>query len=302
MSLKDKVKLNEYEEIIATELILPEDIPSSFSDIGGMDEIINGIKQTVLVPLQFSLYFTSHNPLLSPPRGVLLYGPPGCGKTMLAKAIARESKASFINLKLSTLTEKWFGESQKLVKAVFTLARKIEPTIIFIDEIDSFLRSRQSNDHEVTAMMKAEFMSLWDGLTTDADSRTVVLGATNRPLDIDEAILRRMPKKFHVPLPSVQQRLNILKLTLKGSKVAPDFNYEELSQLTDGYSGSDLKELCRTVAMIPIQEFISTRLNGDLSKLESFPKESVDLRPICLSDFKMQNGKKQELPSEDALD
>ena len=125
-----------------------------------------------MLPLCHSALFSKH---LSPPKGVLLYGPPGCGKTMLAKAIAKESGATFINLHISTLMDKWFGESQKLVSAVFSLAKKLQPAVVFIDEIDSFLRERSMGDHEAMGMMKAEFMTLWDGLESDAQTRIVVL-------------------------------------------------------------------------------------------------------------------------------
>ena len=135
-----------------------------------------------MLPLCHSALFSRH---LSPPKGVLLYGPPGCGKTMLAKAIAKESGATFINLHVSTLMDKWvgfsnviltfqFGESQKLVNAVFSLAKKLQPSIVFIDEIDCFLRERSRGDHEAMGMMKAEFMTLWDGLETDSCVRVVV--------------------------------------------------------------------------------------------------------------------------------
>lgn len=148
---------------------------------------------------------------------------------MLAKALAKESGATFINIAASVLTNKWYGESNKLVAGLFSLARKAQPSIIFIDEIDSFLRERTKGDHEVTGMMKAEFMtcvhavafplscylltflSLWDGLLSGTD-RILVLGATNRPNDIDSAILRRMPKRFAVGLPDVEQRIKILTL------------------------------------------------------------------------------------------
>jgi ATPase family AAA domain-containing protein 1 len=130
---------------------------------------------------------------------------------MLAKALAKESGATFINIPASSLTSKWFGESNKLVAALFSLARKTAPSIIFIDEIDSFLRERSSGDHEVTALMKAEFMTHWDGLNSSTD-RIVVLGATNRPGDIDPAFLRRMPKHFRVGLPEAEQRAKILSL------------------------------------------------------------------------------------------
>jgi SpoVK/Ycf46/Vps4 family AAA+-type ATPase len=130
---------------------------------------------------------------------------------MIAKAIAKESGATFINIAASVLTNKWFGESNKLINGLFSLARKTQPTIIFIDEIDSFLRERSKGDHEVTAMMKAEFMTLWDGLTSGED-RIMILGATNRPEDIDSAILRRMPKRYGIGRPDKAQRLSILKL------------------------------------------------------------------------------------------
>ena len=126
------------------------------SDIGGLDGIIEELKESVIYPLTMPQLYSHGGALLSAPSGVLLYGPPGCGKTMLAKALARESGASFINLHISTLLEKWYGDSNKLVRAVFTLARKMQPAIIFIDEIDAVLRMRANSDHEASAMVKAE--------------------------------------------------------------------------------------------------------------------------------------------------
>jgi SpoVK/Ycf46/Vps4 family AAA+-type ATPase len=121
---------------------------------------------------------------------------------MIAKALAKESGARFINLQVSTLFDKWFGESQKRTEAVFSLATKVQPVIIFMDEIDSFLRSRRADDHECTATMKAQFMALWDGLITGhKDNRILIIGATNRPEDVDLAILRRMPQMFYIGLP-----------------------------------------------------------------------------------------------------
>lgn len=130
---------------------------------------------------------------------------------MLAKALARESGAAFLNLSVSSLVSKWYGESNQLVSAVFGLARKLQPVIVFMDEIDAFLRERSKGDHEVSGQLKAEFMTLWDGLTSASD-RIIILGATNRPDDIDDAILRRMPKRYAVGLPNLQQRTKILNL------------------------------------------------------------------------------------------
>ncbi|KAF4993870.1 hypothetical protein FGRMN_6166 [Fusarium graminum] len=253
--------LNEYENLVALEMVPPEDISVGFDDIGGLDTIIEELKESIIYPLTMPHLYSHAAPLLSAPSGVLLYGPPGCGKTMLAKAVAHESGASFINLHISTLTEKWYGDSNKIVRAVFSLARKMQPAIIFIDEIDAVLGTRRSGEHEASGMVKAEFMTLWDGLTSSSSSgmpaRIMVLGATNRINDIDEAILRRMPKKFPVSLPGTEQRRRILQLVLQDTKTDPEhFNIDYVSKITAGLSGSDLKEACRDAAMVPVREYM----------------------------------------------
>ncbi|KAK3192576.1 mitochondrial dynamin GTPase Msp1 [Lecanicillium sp. MT-2017a] len=257
----EELVLNEYENLIALEMVSPEDIHVGFDDIGGLDAIIEELKESIIYPLTMPHLYSHAAPLLSAPSGVLLFGPPGCGKTMLAKAVAHESGASFINLHISTLTEKWYGDSNKIVRAVFSLARKMQPAIIFIDEIDAVLGTRRSGEHEASGMVKAEFMTLWDGLTSANSSgmpaQIVVLGATNRIHDIDEAILRRMPKKFPVPLPGQQQRRKILQLVLQGAKTDPEhFDLEYIAKLTAGMSGSDIKEACRDAAMAPVREYM----------------------------------------------
>jgi len=272
---KQDLQLTEYEQIISTELVHADEIPVNFTDIGGLDLIIDELKETVIYPLKFPSLFNERSSLLGPPKGVLLYGPPGCGKTMLAKCLAKESGAAFINMRVSTLTDKWYGESNKLVAALFSLARKMQPCIVFIDEIDSFLRERRSNDHEVTGTMKAEFMTLWDGLTSGESTRIIVLGATNRPQDIDQAILRRMPKRFSVAPPNEEQRFQILKLFLKDAILEEGFDFKKLAELTVGLSGSDLKELCRDASMIPIRECMKT-MNLEGSIENSTAVESID--------------------------
>ncbi|KAJ7366252.1 P-loop containing nucleoside triphosphate hydrolase protein [Mycena albidolilacea] len=278
--------LDEHERTVANEVIHPDDITTKFSDIGGLDAIVSSLRESIIYPLVYPNLFNSSS-LLGSPKGVLLYGPPGCGKTMLAKALAKESGATFINIAASVLTNKWFGESNKLVAALFKLARKTQPSIIFIDEIDSFLRERSSGDHEVTGMMKAEFMTQWDGLLSSTD-RILVLGATNRPNDIDAAILRRMPKRYAVPLPNLEQRLNILSLILQETPLAPDFSMNALADYSSGQSGSDLREMCRNAAMVPVREFVR-KTGGDKGLLELGQLEGFHLRPLTLDDFFPQN-------------
>lgn len=254
---------NEYELIIASHLVVPSDIPISWEDIAGLDSIIQELKESVVLPIRHNNIF-SQSKLWRAPKGVLLYGPPGCGKTLIAKATAKEAGMRFINLDVAILTDKWYGESQKLASAVFSLASKIQPCIIFIDEIDSFLRSRNSNDHEATAMMKTQFMMLWDGLSTNPNSTVVVMGATNRPQDLDKAIIRRMPAQFHIGLPNTAQRAQILKLILETEQIDPNINFEQLAEQTNGFSGSDLKEMCRNATVLQMRKVM---LSNDLAQV-----------------------------------
>ncbi|ODQ82739.1 hypothetical protein BABINDRAFT_159256 [Babjeviella inositovora NRRL Y-12698] len=273
--------LNEYEKTVLASVVTPDEINVGFADIGGLEDIVDELRESVLYPLTEPDLFLAHSELLQPPKGVLLYGPPGCGKTMLAKALARESGATFISIRLSSIMDKWYGESNKIVAAIFTLAAKLQPCIIFIDEIDSFLRDRLSTDHEITAMLKAEFMTLWDGL--QSSGRVIVLGATNRPNDIDGAFMRRMPKRFAVSLPNAQQRLQILRVCLSGAALAADFDMNLLVEGTAGLSGSDLKELCRNAAMAAMREYIKQNFR-DGKKIDKDEKK-INVRPLRNSDF-----------------
>lgn len=290
--------LDEYERILVQSVVTPSEIKVGFKDVGGLDDIIEDLRESVLYPLTMPELFggsnsivvedesvipekTSFSDLLKPPKGVLLYGPPGCGKTMLAKALAAESEANFINIKMSNIMDKWFGESNKLVAAIFSLANKLQPCIIFIDEIDSFLRERQSTDHEVMSMLKAEFMTLWDGLTSDG--RVLVLGATNRPNDIDNAILRRMPKRFSVKQPTSDTRRKILEIILADVQLDEnEFDMDVLINYTAGMSGSDMKEICRNAAMNAVREYMRSNIEDGKLKKE---RDQMEVRPLKTSDF-----------------
>jgi SpoVK/Ycf46/Vps4 family AAA+-type ATPase len=284
---KEELRLSPYEQAILQDLVFPEDIPVSFEDIGGLSDIIEELRESVIYPLTMPDLYATSSSLLSAPSGVLLYGQPGCGKTMLAKALAHESGACFINLHISTLTEKWFGDSNKLVNAVFSLARKLEPAIVFIDEIDAVLGTRHSGEHEASGMVKAEFMTHWDGLASASSSgrpqRIMVLGATNRMQDIDDAILRRMPKKFAVSLPNASQRLKILKIILRDTTIDHQhLDMEYLSRVMAGMSGSEIKEACREAAMIPVREMIQRQRQSGL-RMEDM--RAGEVRGLRTSDF-----------------
>jgi len=177
-----EIETDPYEIQIAANVVLPEDLDVGFSDIAGLDKVKQRLIEAVILPFSRPELFPKSR-ILGPPKGVLLYGPPGTGKTMLAKAIACETRATFIQMELSMLQNQWFGESQHLVKALFTLARKLEPSIIFVDEIDSFGRTRRDDDHQVAADMQAEFMSCWDGFASDAYRVMILVWASTKPFD-----------------------------------------------------------------------------------------------------------------------
>ncbi|KAJ5929589.1 Membrane-spanning ATPase [Penicillium verhagenii] len=305
---KSELVLNQYEQAIAAELVDPKDIPVRWDDIAGLDDIIKDLKQSVIWPLMYPKLFAA-NPatLRSAPSGVILEGPPGCGKTMIAKALAAESGASFINLNISTLTDKWYGESNRLVRAVFTLARKVQPCIIFIDEIDALLAKRSERDHEASGMVKAEFMTHWDGLqsesATEGRQRIVVFGATNRSDAIDKAFIRRLGgKPIEVRPPDARGRAILFKKLLKNDFVDwEDLDLEEekedlmkmdISELlqkplirrTEGWTGSDIKDACvRAVNTTTPYEAIEAMLSTGKDLNQVVSEEVLD--PVRLSNF-----------------
>ncbi|KAL0798358.1 hypothetical protein Bca101_053533 [Brassica carinata] len=200
---------NEFEKRIRPEVIPANEIGVTFADIGSLDETKESLQELVMLPLRRPDLFRGG--LLKPCRGILLFGPHGTGKTMMAKAIAKEGGASFINVSMSTITSKWFGEDEKNVRALFTLAAKVSPTIIFVDEVGQRTRV---GEHEAMRKIKNEFMTHWDGLMSSSGDRILVLAATNRPFDLDEAIIRRFERRIMVGLPPVESREKILRTLL----------------------------------------------------------------------------------------
>ncbi|XP_073698289.1 spastin isoform X2 [Garra rufa] len=259
-------------------LILNEIIDSGatvqFDDIAGQELAKQALQEIVILPALRPELFTG---LRTPARGLLLFGPPGNGKTMLAKAVAMESNATFFNISAASLTSKYVGEGEKLVRALFAVARELQPSIIFIDEIDSLLCERREGEHDASRRLKTEFLIEFDGVQSGGDERVLVMGATNRPQELDEAVLRRFAKRIYVALPTEETRLKLLKNLL--SKHKNTLSQKELSQLarmTDGYSGSDLTSLAKDAALGPIRELRP-------EQVKSMP--ASEMRDIRFSDF-----------------
>ncbi|KAG2260472.1 hypothetical protein Bca52824_079766 [Brassica carinata] len=290
-SLKDVVTENEFEKKLLSDVIPPSDIGVSFDDIGALENVKDTLKELVMLPLQRPELF-GKGQLTKPTKGILLFGPPGTGKTMLAKAVATDAGANFINISMSSITSKWFGEGEKYVKAVFSLASKIAPSVIFVDEVDSMLGRRENpGEHEAMRKMKNEFMINWDGLRTKDKERVLVLAATNRPFDLDEAVIRRLPRRLMVNLPDSANRSKILSVILAKEEMAEDVDLEAIANITDGYSGSDLKNLCVTAAHLPIREILEKeKKERSVAQAENRPTpqlyNSKDIRPLNMNDFK----------------
>ncbi|XP_039685765.1 uncharacterized protein [Medicago truncatula] len=290
-SLKDVVTENEFEKKLLGDVIPPTEIGVTFEDIGALENVKDTLKELVMLPLKRPELFCKGQ-LTKPCKGILLFGPPGTGKTMLAKAVATEAGANFINISMSSITSKWFGEGEKYVKAVFSLASKIAPSVIFVDEVDSMLGRRENpGEHEAMRKMKNEFMVNWDGLRTKEKERILVLAATNRPFDLDEAVIRRLPRRLMVDLPDAPNRGKILRVILAKEDLAADVDLEAIANMTDGYSGSDLKNLCVTAAHCPIREILEKeKKDKSLALAENKPEpelcSSADIRPLKMEDFR----------------
>ncbi|XP_004533649.1 spastin isoform X2 [Ceratitis capitata] len=246
-----------------------------WSDIAGQEVAKQALQEMVILPSVRPELFTG---LRAPAKGLLLFGPPGNGKTLLARAVATECSATFLNISAASLTSKYVGDGEKLVRALFAVAREMQPSIIFIDEVDSLLSERSSNEHEASRRLKTEFLVEFDGLPGNPEGdRIVVLAATNRPQELDEAALRRFTKRVYVSLPDLDTRELLLSRLLEkqGSPLGTEA-LRRLAKLTDGYSGSDLTALAKDAALEPIRE-----LNMEQVKCLDISA----MRPITENDF-----------------
>eukprot|EP00775_Hariotina_reticulata_P005200 gene5200-5438_t len=240
------------------------------------------IKEIVVWPMLNPKIFTGPR---APPKGILLFGPPGTGKTLIGKAVASNIKAAFFSISASSLTSKWIGEGEKMVKTLFAVAAHLQPSVIFIDEIDSILSARKSEgEHEASRRLKTEMLVQMEGCDPGSASRRVLLvGATNRPEELDEAARRRMPKQLYIPLPCAEARRNMLLRQLgPGGKVSSDLSPADLDKVvakTEGYSGSDMRNLIQEACQGPVRAAVA-RVGEQVAALSD-----ADLRPVRLKDF-----------------
>ncbi|KAJ1501059.1 Katanin p60 ATPase-containing subunit A-like 1, partial [Coelomomyces lativittatus] len=264
-----------HKEIIQTSMV-------RWQDIAGLKEAKELLEEAIVLPLWMPHYFQG---IRRPWKGVLMTGPPGTGKTMLAKAVATECGTTFFNVSASTLTSKWRGDSEKLVRLLFEMARFYAPSTIFIDEIDALCSTRGSeSEHESSRRVKTELLTQMDGIPSSSEGKeamVMVLAATNFPWQIDEALRRRLEKRIFIPLPDLECRTQLLNFYLQQVKIDETFDSSKFAKKLEGYSGADISTLCRDAAMMCMRRRIQGLKPDEIKKLT---KEELDA-PVLSSDF-----------------
>lgn len=282
---KDSSRLRE----ALAETIIMEKPEVTMDDVANLESAKQALREAVILPIERPDLFTGAR---KPWRGVLLFGPPGCGKTLLAKAIANECDATFFSADAASLVSKWLGESEKLIKELFKLAKEEQPSIVFIDEVDSIATKRGSRvEIGGERRIKTQLLIEMEGIKGNAQERIIVLGATNRPWELDPAFRRRFEKRVYVTLPDEAARKKVFEIHTKEIPMDDDVNFNELAKITEGFTGSDIALLCREAIMIPIREL-------DKSGLLS---EEAEPRPVRRSDFIDSLAKMKPVVSPDEL-
>ncbi len=237
-----------------------------WEDVGGLGTAKQELIEAVDWPLQHASLFARAG--VKPPKGILLCGPPGCGKTLLAKAIANESEVNFISVKGPALLSKYVGESEKGVREVFKKAKQAAPCIVFFDEIDALVPARGSggSDSHVSERVISQFLTEMDGVEELAG--VLVLGATNRPDLLDPALLRpgRFDIQVDIPLPTLEDRQEIFRIGLRSKPVAADVAIDELAAATDAFTGADIQAVCKRAAMETIRAIIAQAAGGPVAE------------------------------------
>lgn len=255
-----------------SDIIVTEKPNITLSDIAGLETAKQTLREAIVLPLMRPDLFSGAR---KPWKGILLFGPPGCGKTLLAKATAAEVEATFFNVSASSIISKWLGESEKLVKQLFELADEKQPSIIFIDEVDALAGAR-GGEHDAMRRVKTELLTSMDGLSSSETDRIVTVGATNMPESIDGAFRRRFERRIYIPLPDLPARSAIFLFNTKGVELAEDADFEVLAEITEGYSGSDIAMVCREAIMTPIRE---------LDMAGAIEDTSIAARAVTQDDF-----------------
>uniref|UniRef100_A0A8D8Y7I3 Katanin p60 ATPase-containing subunit A1 n=1 Tax=Cacopsylla melanoneura TaxID=428564 RepID=A0A8D8Y7I3_9HEMI len=253
-----------------------------WEDIAGQDVAKQALREMVILPSLRPELFTG---LRTPSRGLLLFGPPGNGKTMLARAVATACNATFFSISAASLTSKYVGQGEKLVRALFAVARELQPSIIFIDEVDSLCSVRGSDsEHEASRRFKAELLIQMDGLNSSLyeDKIIMILAATNHPWDIDEAFRRRFEKRVYIPLPNEWARYQLLTLCLEGVVIDVNLDFHKVAKMLEGYTGSDIANVARDAAMMSIRRKI---MGQTPAQIKAIKQEDIDL-PVTEKDFK----------------
>jgi len=251
----------------------------TYEDIGGLHEQIQRIREMIELPLRYPELFQKLG--IEPPKGVLLYGPPGCGKTLLAKAVATEAEANFILVNGPEIMNKYYGESEARLREIFRKAEENAPSIIFIDEIDAIAPKRSEVTGEVEKRVVAQLLALMDGL--ESRGQVIVIGATNRPNALDPALRRpgRFDREIEIGIPDRNARREILQIHTRGMPLAEDVDLDRLAEITKGYTGADLAALCREAAMKAIRRILPSI---DFSE-ERIPPEILDKLVVTMKDF-----------------
>ena len=284
------------DRVVAEILETPSEV--SWENIAGLEHAKAAVQELAVWPLMKPELFRGARAV---PRGLLLFGPPGTGKTLIGRAVASQCGATFFSISASSLTSKWIGEGEKMVRALFAVAAACEPAVIFVDEIDSLLSARKSDgEHESSRRMKTEFLVQMDGLGGE-EGRMLLIGATNRPQELDDGARRRLAKQLYIPLPCAEARramvTNILRSDASVAHALSDSDLDVICAKTEGYSGSDMKHLTQEAARAPLRELFSSRA-ADFSAGgaggDGIPSPSA-MRPIKLADFKRAS--KQVRPS-----
>ncbi|CAK90855.1 unnamed protein product (macronuclear) [Paramecium tetraurelia] len=260
------------QQIIETSMIRKIDV--GFEDIIGLEHIKNQLEETIILP---NLRPDIYTGIRAPPKGILFYGPPGNGKTLLAKAVANQIKCCFFNISASTLVQKHLGEGEKLMRALFDVAFQLQPSVIFVDEIDSILSKRSQNEHEASRRLKTEFLISFDGIQSSDQDRVFLIAATNRPQDIDDAVLRRFTVKILIDQPELKVRVEMVKSLLskvKNNLTEQQFQY--VAEKLQGYSASDIKAVVKEACMRPLRTDRTLILSIHRQDIRAVSKEDFD--------------------------